>query len=79
MRYSILLLAGLLDLTLSRQCTRAGIAVIIGNTKYTKSDVPPVDFAGRDAKLMREYLIRMFGYREGNIIYAEDATQADFN
>ena len=28
---------------------------------------------------MREYLIRMFGYREGNIIYAEDATQADFN
>lgn len=55
------------------------IAVIIGNTRYLRSDVPPVDFAVKDARLMKEYLVKMFGYREGNIIYLEDATQADFN
>jgi len=55
------------------------IAVVIGNSNYMKSDVPPVDFAVKDARLVKEYLIKMFGYREGNIIYAEDATQADFN
>jgi hypothetical protein len=58
---------------------RDAIAVVIGNAKYMKSQIPAVDFACRDAMLVREHLISMFGYREGNIIYAENATQADFN
>jgi hypothetical protein len=58
---------------------RDAIAVVIGNARYMKSQIPSVDFACRDAMLVREHLISMFGYREGNIIYAENATQADFN
>jgi hypothetical protein len=55
------------------------IAVVIGNAKYRKPSVPSVEYASRDAMLVKEYLIRMFGYREGNILFVENATQADFN
>ncbi len=55
------------------------IAVVIGNRNYTSKDVPPVDFANRDAHLVREYLIKALGYREGNIICKPDASLADFN
>ena len=54
------------------------IAVIIGNRNYTNSDVPTVDFAIRDAAVVKEYMLKTFGYREGNIIYETDATQAKF-
>jgi len=55
------------------------VAVVIGNRDYKSKDVPPVDFAIHDAKAMKEYLIKMFGFKEGNIIYIENATQANFN
>lgn len=55
------------------------IAVIIGNQNYKKEGVPEVKYALHDAQIMKEYLITMFGFREGNIIYIENATQADFN
>ena len=54
------------------------VAVIIGNRNYSNPDVPTVDFAIRDAAVMKEYLISAFGYQEGNIIYLEDATQGAF-
>jgi hypothetical protein len=55
------------------------IAVVIGNRNYKKKDIPPVEFANRDANFVKEYLINTLGYREGNIIYVNDASQADFN
>lgn len=55
------------------------IAVIIGNMNYasTKKSVPNVDYAINDAKAIKDILVNVKGYREGNIIYFENATQAD--
>lgn len=53
------------------------IAVIIGNRSYLKG-APSVDFAQNDAKLVKNFVVRTLGYREGNVIDLRDATQADF-
>ncbi|UCH62952.1 MAG: caspase family protein [Fidelibacterota bacterium] len=57
------------------------VGVVIGITEYAHQDVPPVDFARRDANLVRDYLVQAMGYREENIIMAVDqeATKAAFN
>ncbi|MBF0328764.1 MAG: caspase family protein [Nitrospirae bacterium] len=55
------------------------VAVIIGNRNYSASGLPNVEFADRDARIMKEYLIKTFGYDPMNILYAEDATVAKFN
>jgi len=54
---------------------------IIGITDYAHPDVPAVDYARRDARLMKEYLIKSMGFQEQNIIMAVDqeATKATFN
>ena len=52
------------------------IAVVIGNYHYEARDIPPVPYAQRDAVIMKEYLIRMLGYEDGNILYVENATKA---
>ncbi|MBI4775973.1 MAG: caspase family protein [Deltaproteobacteria bacterium] len=57
---------------------RYGIAVIIGNKDYRSRDVPPVDYAIRDGEVVKEYVEKTMGYRPGNIIYVENATQANF-
>jgi len=54
---------------------RYAVAVIIGNRDYKNPDVPPVDFAIEDARLIREALINTMGYREGNIIFEKNATK----
>jgi len=54
------------------------VAVIIGNKNYSAKDVPEVSYAHKDAQLFKKYLINTLGYDEGNIIYVEDATQANF-
>jgi len=54
------------------------IAVVIGNKNYAASGAPDVDFAVRDAAVMKEYLVRTMGFDPGNIIYAEDATLSKF-
>ena len=51
-----------------------GVAVIIGNKNYASS-VPTVDYAHNDAKAIRQYVIDVLGFREGNIIDLRDATQ----
>lgn len=53
-----------------------GIAVVIGNKTYEHFD--DVEFAGRDAHIMKEYLLKTLGYRENNIIFVENATKTDF-
>ncbi|MFB0516226.1 MAG: caspase domain-containing protein [Candidatus Neomarinimicrobiota bacterium] len=57
------------------------VGVVIGITEYAHPDVPQVDFARRDARLMRDYLVQAMGFQEENIIMAVDqeATKAAFN
>lgn len=57
----------------------AGIAVIIGNRDYAKAgkDVPDIDYAGRDAEAINQYATTSLGFRPGNIIRLDNATQAD--
>lgn len=54
-----------------------GIAVIIGVKDYKNTAVPVVDYALNDTVIMKEYLINVLGYREGNIIYLENPTKGD--
>lgn len=54
------------------------VAVVIGNKNYSVPGVPQVEFADRDAAMMREYLLSMGLYRE-NIIFEKDATLSRFN
>jgi hypothetical protein len=56
----------------------ASIAILIGNKDYVKKEVPSVDYALNDIEAMKKYLINVFGYREGNIIYETNATKATF-
>jgi len=55
------------------------VAVVIGNRNYSASGSPDVEFADRDARIMREYLIRTMGYDPEMILYAENATLTKFN
>jgi hypothetical protein len=52
------------------------IAVIIGNSDYQKQgkDIPDIVPAYADANAVKEWLIRVKGVREGNIIFLKDAT-----
>ncbi len=52
---------------------------MIGNRDYLNRDVPPVDYALNDAAAMRKYLVEVYGFDENNILYLNNATQADFN
>ena len=56
-----------------------GIAVVIGNRDYISTSVPKVDYAIRDATAMKNFLIKTLGFKEGNILFVENATQAQFN
>lgn len=54
------------------------IAVVIGNKTYG-AGIPAVAYADRDARVMKEYVLRTMGFEEGNIIYAENASLSRFN
>lgn len=55
-----------------------GIAVIIGNRNYENKDVPAVKYARNDAEVMKQYLIKTLGYKEGNILFETDASKTKF-
>ncbi len=55
------------------------VAVIIGNKHYSASGSPDVEYADRDAGIMKEYVVQTFGFDPKNVIYAEDATFAKFS
>lgn len=55
------------------------VAVVIGNRTYGAGGTPNVDYALRDARTMREYLVKALGFDAGMIIYEEDAGYAKFN
>ncbi len=54
-----------------------GIAVVIGVKEYDNEEIPAVDFAIRDALAVKAYLVKVLGFREGNIIYLENPSKAD--
>ena len=54
------------------------IAVVIGNQQYQRAGVPSVDFAVRDATVIKKYLMDTLGYKEGNILFELNATKARF-
>lgn len=68
-----------LNLPAGAKENRYAIAVIIGNRNYSGNnrDVPDVDFAQNDAQAMFDYVTGSLGFREGNVIFLKDATQAD--
>jgi len=55
------------------------VAVIIGNKDYKDKDIPGVNYAENDARVMKEYLIHRLGYNPDNIIFRTNATTSDFN
>ena len=65
------------DIPLLKNANKDAIAVVIGNCKYLKAK--HVAFALKDARSVKNYLIRVCGYKEGNIIYLEDATLGEMN
>jgi outer membrane biosynthesis protein TonB len=65
------------NLPVTKMSNPNAIAVVIGNTAYTRTK--PVDFATNDAKSVRNYLIKVLGYKPGNILYYENASLGDFN
>jgi uncharacterized caspase-like protein len=68
-----------MNIPVGQKAGRFDMAVIIGNRNYAASGSPNVEFANRDAQVMKEYLIRTLGYDPENILYAEDATLSKFN
>ncbi|MCF6178237.1 MAG: caspase family protein [Geopsychrobacter sp.] len=56
-----------------------GVAVVIGNQSYQKQGkgIGDVRYAGRDAKIMKQYLLQVLGYEEKNIIYVLNASSGD--
>ena len=68
-----------INIPITKTVNKNAIAVVIGNRNYEKKDIPAVEFADRDAKIVKKYLVNTLGFREGNIIYVPDASQSDFN
>jgi len=54
------------------------VGVIIGIKNYKHKDVPEVEYALKDASLVKEYFINVLGIPKENIIYIENPTQSDF-
>lgn len=62
----------------TKNINKNGIAIIIGNSNYKDKDIKPVQYAINDAKIVKEYVRKTLGYKEGNIIYQVDADQSTF-
>jgi len=54
------------------------IAVVIGNRNYQHKDSPCVEYAIRDATVVKEYLVQALGFKPGNIVYKTDISKAGF-
>ncbi len=53
-----------------------GLAVIIGNGDYRSKDIPPVDYAVRDAEAFKRYVVNVLGFDPANVIHLKNATRA---
>ncbi|AMV71436.1 hypothetical protein JCM30471_32750 [Desulfuromonas carbonis] len=61
-----------------KQAGRDDVAVVIGNRNYGVAGTPNVEYAQRDAAVMRQYLEKTLGFDAKNILYVENATYAGF-
>lgn len=50
------------------------VAIVIGNRDYAGRGIPRVDFAVRDAKSMKRYLVEGFGFSEDRVILDTNVT-----
>ena len=64
------------NLPVSKSQNPDAVAVVIGNQHYMKTK--SVDYAINDAASIKNYLVQVLGFREGNILYYTDATLDDF-
>ncbi len=65
------------DIPKGQKAGKYDVAVVIGNRDY--ATVQSVDYAIRDAQIMREYLSKTLGFKAENIIYEENASLSRFN
>ena len=54
------------------------VAVVIGNRDYDDPGIPGVEYANRDAAVMKQYLIDTMGFANHNIIFMQNAQTNDF-
>lgn len=54
------------------------VAVVIGNKTYENRTLASVEFAQRDAQVLKEYLVKTLGFAESNIFLELDADKAGF-
>lgn len=66
-----------LNIPKSSKLNPNAVAVVIGNRDYTKTK--HVDYAIHDARTVKKYLVEAMGFKEGNILYYENATKVDFD
>ena len=64
------------DMPKTRMSQPNSVAIIIGNKNYQQTT--PVDYALNDAESINNFLVNSLGYREGNILYKENISKADF-
>jgi uncharacterized caspase-like protein len=64
------------NLPISKTQNPDAVAVVIGNQHYLKTK--PVEYAINDATSIKNYLVQVLGFREGNILFFKDATLDDF-
>jgi hypothetical protein len=50
------------------------VAIVVGNRDYTGRGTPKVEFAIRDAKSMKRYLVEAFGFSEDRVILDTNVT-----
>ncbi len=60
----------------SKNSSPNAFAVVIGNKEYVNTK--KVNFALNDAAEMKNYLVKVLGYKEGNIFYIENANKGTF-
>ncbi len=53
-----------------------GIAVVMGVRDYMNKDIPTVDYAIHDAEAVKDYLIKMYGFKEENILFYANPTKS---
>jgi len=54
------------------------IGVIICIKDYENKDVPQVEYALNDGETMKNYFIKLFGIKDENIMFVENAKKSDF-
>lgn len=64
---------------LSQGLNKDAVAVVIGNRDYLHPGLPRVEYATNDSRIMKEYLVKVLGYKSANILYVENATSAKFH